>query len=106
MRGRGLDFSFSGLKTAVSTHLKRSGVPQGQALADLCASFQAAVVEQLVAKTELALAGEKFAELLVAGGVPCNHGLRAALQNQSAGWDGTLHVPPPQRCTDHAAMIA
>ncbi|HZS37004.1 MAG TPA: tRNA (adenosine(37)-N6)-threonylcarbamoyltransferase complex transferase subunit TsaD, partial [Polyangia bacterium] len=42
MRGRGLDFSFSGLKTAVSTHLKRSGVPSGQALADLCASFQAA----------------------------------------------------------------
>jgi N6-L-threonylcarbamoyladenine synthase len=107
MRGRGLDFSFSGLKTAVSTHLKRSGaVPAGQALADLCASFQAAVVEQLVAKTELALSLEKFDELVLAGGVACNRGLRAALQNKSAAWGVKLHVPPPARCTDNAAMIA
>ena len=47
MRGRGLDFSFSGMKTAVLTIVQREGVPTGQRLADLCASFQASVIDQL-----------------------------------------------------------
>ncbi|HZS36744.1 MAG TPA: tRNA (adenosine(37)-N6)-threonylcarbamoyltransferase complex transferase subunit TsaD, partial [Polyangia bacterium] len=52
------------------------------------------------------LAAEKFDELVLAGGVACNRGLRAALQNKSAAWGVKLHVPPPSRCTDNAAMIA
>jgi N6-L-threonylcarbamoyladenine synthase len=106
MRGRGLDFSFSGMKTAMSTWLQRNGKPEGQALADLCASFQASVVEQLVSKTMLALEAEGMKQLVVAGGVACNKGLRAALQVEAAQRGFELFVPPPKRCTDNAAMIA
>jgi N6-L-threonylcarbamoyladenine synthase len=106
MRGRGLDFSFSGMKTAVQTVLARSGIPTGQALADLCASFQAAVVDQLVAKTRLALDESGATELQVAGGVAANRGLRAALATLAAERGVELFIPPPKRCTDNAAMIA
>jgi N6-L-threonylcarbamoyladenine synthase len=106
MRGRGLDFSFSGMKTAAATHLQRHGVPKGQALADLCASFQAAVVDQLVHKTSLALDQLKLRDLVLAGGVACNSGLRASLREVCGARGVTLHVPPPKRCTDNASMIA
>ena len=72
MRGRGLDFSFSGLKTAVLTIVQQRGVPDGQALADLCASFQAAVVEQLVRKTRRRSRQQQLKQLQVAGGVAAN----------------------------------
>jgi N6-L-threonylcarbamoyladenine synthase len=106
MRGRGLDFSFSGMKTAVQTILQREGVPTGQALADLCASFQAAVIDQMVHKTELALDTHKLTQLQVAGGVAANRGLRAALTAATAARSIELFVPSPRRCTDNAAMIA
>lgn len=106
MRGRGLDFSFSGMKTAVSTWLKREGRPKGQGLADLCASFQAAVVDQLVSKTMAALDERKLGQLVVAGGVACNKGLRAALQQKATERGFELFIPPPRRCTDNATMIA
>jgi N6-L-threonylcarbamoyladenine synthase len=106
MRGRGLDFSFSGMKTAVQTILQREGVPTGQALADLCASFQAAVIDQLVHKTELALDAHKLTQLQLAGGVAANRGLRAALAATAAARGVELFVPSPRRCTDNAAMIA
>jgi N6-L-threonylcarbamoyladenine synthase len=101
-----LDFSFSGLKTAVATRLARTGVPEGAALADFCASFQAAVVDVLVRKSRRALAREGLAALVVCGGVAANRGLRAALA-EAAREDGFgLFIPPPKRCTDNAAMIA
>ena len=106
MRGKGLDFSFSGMKTAVATHLQRNGLPVGQALADLCASFQASVVEQLVSKTMLALEAEGLQQLVVAGGVACNRGLRERLEREANARGFELFVPPPKRCTDNAAMIA
>lgn len=106
MRGRGLDFSFSGMKTAVQTLLHRQGVPAGQALADLCASFQAAVIDQLVAKTRLAIEQHHVKQLQVAGGVAANRGLRAALTAACADCGVELFIPPPNRCTDNAAMIA
>jgi len=106
MRGRGLDFSFSGLKTAVSQYVQKHGLPTGQALADLCASFQAAVVDQLAHKTSLALDETGLSTLVVAGGVACNRGLRAALETEMAQRGGTLHAPRPRHCTDNAAMIA
>jgi N6-L-threonylcarbamoyladenine synthase len=106
MRGRGLDFSFSGMKTAVSTILQREGVPTGQALADLCASFQASVVEQLVHKTALALDEHRLPQLQVAGGVAANRGLRDALTKLATARGVELFVPSPKRCTDNAAMIA
>ena len=106
MRGRGLDFSFSGLKTAVALHLRERGVPVGSALADLCASFQRVAVEQLLRKTALALEETGLRELQVAGGVAANSGLRAALTLLCDERAVTLHVPPVARCTDNAAMIA
>lgn len=106
MRGRGLDFSFSGIKTWMSTWVRQNGVPTGQALSDLCASFQATVVEQLVEKTMLALAERGLKEVVIAGGVACNKGLRAAMQQKSSELGFALFIPPPPRCTDNAAMIA
>jgi len=101
-----LDFSFSGLKTAVATRLGKTGVPQGTALADFCASFQSAVVDVLVRKSRRALAREGLSALVVCGGVAANRGLRAALA-EAAREDGFgLFIPPPKRCTDNAAMIA
>jgi N6-L-threonylcarbamoyladenine synthase len=101
-----IDFSFSGLKTAVATLLAGRALPEGQALADFCASFQAAVVDVLVRKSRRALAREGLAELVVCGGVAANRGLRAALA-AAAGEDGfRLLIPPPKRCTDNASMIA
>jgi tRNA N6-adenosine threonylcarbamoyltransferase len=101
-----LDFSFSGLKTAVATLLGKTAVPQGQPLADFCASFQAAVVDVLVRKSRRALVREGLTALVVCGGVAANRGLRATLA-QAAHEDGfQLFIPPPKRCTDNAAMIA
>lgn len=101
-----LDFSFSGLKTAVAQHVMRNGKPQGQALADLCASFQQAVVDVLVKKTRVALRRKQAPTLVAAGGVLANQAIRAALL-AAAQEDGfSLHVPDVALCTDNAAMIA
>jgi N6-L-threonylcarbamoyladenine synthase len=101
-----LDFSFSGLKTAVATFLGTGPRPQGAALADVCASFQAAVVDVLVRKSRRALRGQGLSALVVCGGVAANRGLRAGLR-QAADEDGfALHIPAPKLCTDNAAMIA
>ncbi len=98
------DFSFSGLKTAllrVVRDLERSQTPLP--VADLAASFQAAVVETLVHKT--LQAAEQFAarSILVAGGVSANRPLRQAL---TAAAPVPVHIPPLALCTDNAAMIA
>ncbi len=73
-----LEFSFSGIKTAVARHVQTEGVPSGQALADLCASFQETVVETLVSKTVRAAQREGLGRVVMAGGVAANRGLRAA----------------------------
>ena len=101
-----LDFSFSGLKTAVATKLEKEGRPQGPALGDFCASFQAAVVDVLVKKARRALLREGPRHLVVCGGVAANRGLRQALA-EAAREDGfSLYIPTPGLCTDNAAMIA
>lgn len=105
-RETGLEFSFSGLKTAVLNIVRNQGVPEGQALADLCASFQATVVELLVRKTRMAAKQEGLKHVQVCGGVAANSGIRAGLA-AAAKEDGfQLYVPRPIRCTDNAAMIA
>jgi len=102
-----LDFSFSGLKTAVSTLLAaRSVAPEGPELADLAASVQAAIVDVLVKKSRRALAREGLGHLVVCGGVAANRGLRAAMAVAAAEDGFRLYIPPPKRCTDNAAMIA
>jgi len=102
----GYEFSFSGLKTAVLVHVQQNGVPEGQALADLCASFQDTVVEVLVRKTRQAARDHGLAHVQVCGGVAANSRLRSQMAAAGAEDGFRVHVPPPRRCTDNAAMIA
>ena len=102
----GAEFSFSGLKTALLHHVRAHGVPDGQALADLCASYQAAIVEVLVRKTRRTARGERLTHVQICGGVAANAGLRAAMRAAGAADGFEVHVPAPARCTDNAAMIA
>jgi N6-L-threonylcarbamoyladenine synthase len=102
----GADFSFSGLKTALLHHVRTHGVPDGQALADLCASYQAAIVEVLVRKTRRAARKHGLEHVQVCGGVAANQGLRAALRKAGEEDGFRVYIPPPARCTDNAAMIA
>ncbi len=95
----GLDWSFSGLKTAVRQHVAS---PDRASDADVCASFQAAVVDCLVDRVRRAVDQTGLRRLALAGGVAANRGLRAAVD--SLGIETV--VPPIRRCTDNAAMIA
>ncbi len=102
------NFSFSGLKTAVATTVRREGVQlkEGQPLRDLCASFQAAVTDVLVAKSAAALKAEGISRLVVAGGVACNSGVRAGMAELARRSGRELFIPSPLLCTDNAAMIS
>lgn len=103
---RGLKMSFSGLKTAAAERLTRHGRPSTDAeLADLCASFQAAIVEQLVRKAGLALDQHRLPAVVISGGVACNRGLRAAMAALCAERGIEFFAAPPRWCTDNAAMI-
>ncbi|RMG18632.1 MAG: tRNA (adenosine(37)-N6)-threonylcarbamoyltransferase complex transferase subunit TsaD, partial [Deltaproteobacteria bacterium] len=105
MRKDTLDFSFSGLKTAVRLHLEREGVPEGEALADLAASIRAAIVEPLIAKTTLAARRLGVRDVLLCGGVAANGALRAGLAEALSADGRRLFVPRPVYCTDNAAMV-
>jgi N6-L-threonylcarbamoyladenine synthase len=101
------NFSFSGLKTAVLTYLRKNPLStEGVLLNDLCASFQAAVCDVLVGKTAAAVAATGVKRLVVAGGVACNSGLRRAMERLAVAQGLELHIPAPLLCTDNAAMIA
>jgi N6-L-threonylcarbamoyladenine synthase len=102
----GDDFSFSGLKTALLHHVRATGIPEGQALADLCASYQAAIVEVLVRKTRRAARREGLRHVQICGGVAANSALRAGMLAAGAEDGFRVYIPPPARCTDNAAMIA
>ena len=103
----GLEFSFSGLKTAVAQHIAKRGLPEGErAQADLCASFQRAVVTSLVDKSLAACARERVPRLVLGGGVAANRGLRALASERCRAAGVALFVPPLASCTDNAAMIA
>jgi N6-L-threonylcarbamoyladenine synthase len=102
----GAEFSFSGLKTALLHHVRAHGVPDGQALADLCASYQAAIVEVLVRKTRRQARRLQLHHVQVCGGVAANSALRRAMEAAGAEDDFRVYVPPIARCTDNAAMIA
>jgi N6-L-threonylcarbamoyladenine synthase len=107
-----LDFSFSGLKTAVLYALHGVGIahgpppPAGPRRANLAASFQQAAVDVLVAKSRQALRRTGLARLAVGGGVSANGALRTALTAMAAAERAELFIPPPSLCTDNAAMAA
>ena len=104
-----LDFSFSGLKTAVLTRLKAAQAADGDGpalRADLAAATQAAIVDVLVGKSLRALAQTGLRRLVVAGGVGANRLLRSRLQAGLAELGGQAYFPPLELCTDNGAMIA
>ena len=105
------NFSLSGLKTAVRNETSRLTPLQPQDVSDLCASFQAAVLESTADRLRvgLKLFHEQFGPpraLVAAGGVAANQAIRGALQDVAATAQTTLIIPPPALCTDNGAMIA
>ncbi|MDE2273151.1 MAG: tRNA (adenosine(37)-N6)-threonylcarbamoyltransferase complex transferase subunit TsaD [Gammaproteobacteria bacterium] len=101
----GLDFSFSGLKTAVLTALKRAP-RDAQTKADVARGFEEAVVETLVIKCERALQQTGERRLVVAGGVGANRRLRSRLKERVSALGGEVFYPRLEFCTDNGAMIA
>jgi N6-L-threonylcarbamoyladenine synthase len=105
------NFSLSGLKTAVRNEASRLPKLTPQDVGDLCASFQAAVLESVADRLSvgLKLFAEQFGParaLVAAGGVAANQAIRGALQEVAAKAQTTLIIPPPALCTDNGAMIA
>jgi N6-L-threonylcarbamoyladenine synthase len=100
----GLDFSFSGLKTAVA--LAAGNQPDAQKIADVALGFQEAVVETLAIKCRRALDHTGHRQLVVAGGVSANRLLRARLEALSAELGVRVFFPRPEFSTDNGAMIA
>jgi N6-L-threonylcarbamoyladenine synthase len=100
------DFSFSGLKTAVLTHVREHGVPSGQALSDLCASFQEAVCDALTQRAVRAARQARLPAMVICGGVAANSRLRELAGERCAAEGIALFLPEPRLCTDNGAMIA
>ncbi|MFN0315518.1 MAG: tRNA (adenosine(37)-N6)-threonylcarbamoyltransferase complex transferase subunit TsaD [Burkholderiales bacterium] len=100
-----LNFSFSGLKTAVLTTMRREK-PDSQGCADLAACFQDAVAQVLAAKTTAAMGRTGIETLVVAGGVGANLHLRAVLNESARKYGFKIHYPALEFCTDNGAMIA
>jgi N6-L-threonylcarbamoyladenine synthase len=100
------DFSFSGIKTAVSLHAKRRAPLSPAHVADVAASFQATVCRMLVDRTVAAALELGVTRVVLTGGVAANGVLRASLTAAADEHGLRLHVPPPRLCTDNAAMIA
>ena len=119
------DFSFSGLKTAVRSHLLQVTNPHGyhvfsddsfwpvptaawwvQQQNDILASFQQALVDAVIGKTQLAVTHTQARAVAVVGGVACNATLRRQMLHTGAAEGFSVFIPPPRFCTDNAAMIA
>ena len=99
----GLDFSFSGLKTAVIQHLAKN---KEENACNAAASFREAVVDVLTEKTIRACMENNIHKAVIAGGVACNKGLRKSLSEACKKQGIALYIPKPAYCTDNAAMIA
>lgn len=101
----GLDFSFSGLKTAASLVIQKEGNSE-QVQADIAASFQQAVVDTLLIKCRRALQQTGYKRLVIAGGVSANESLREQLAKMLGAMGGKVYYPRKEFCTDNGAMIA
>ncbi len=100
------DFSFSGIKTAVSLFVQRHAPLSERMAADVAASFQVTVVKMLTVKTVKAARRLGVKRIVLTGGVAANRALRATLQAEADARAWELYIPPPSLCTDNAAMIA
>lgn len=106
---KGLDFSFSGLKTSVLYFLQKQTQENPSFiednLNDLCASFQARVVDILISKIEKAVKQTGIKQIAIGGGVSANSGIRAALKAKEHSKNWQIFMPKFEYCTDNAAMI-
>ena len=106
----GLDFSFSGIKTAflyfIRDENKKNPAFVTENLADICASLQHTLISMLLSKLEQASAQTGIREIAMAGGVSANSGLRHSLQLLAEKRDWNVYIPAFEYCTDNAAMIA
>ena len=106
----GLDFSFSGIKTAVlyflRDHLKNDAQFIENNMADICASLQYTLIRMLMKKLKKAANQHHVKELAIAGGVAANSGLRRAVEELASELGGRVYIPKFEYCTDNAAMIA
>jgi N6-L-threonylcarbamoyladenine synthase len=99
---QGLDFSFAGLKTALLYKVRDLGPEETRRrAADLAAAYEHAIVAALIARVERALDGDPDPRLAIGGGVAANRLLR----ERAAALGVPVHIPPPELCTDNAAMI-
>ncbi len=109
LKAPGLDFSFSGLKTALALkvrELEAAGPLADDTRADLAADYQQAIVDTLVGKSVRALDTTGHRQLVVAGGVGANRALREQLRAELSRTGGTVYYPRTEFCTDNGAMIA
>ena len=106
----GLNFSFSGIKTAVLYFLRDQlkNDPQfvENNMADICASLQYTLIRMLIKKLKKAAKQHHVKELAIAGGVAANSGLRQAVEELASDLEGKVYIPKFEYCTDNAAMIA
>ena len=105
----GLEFSFSGLKTAVMLTVRKleANAPLSESdRADIAKSFEEAVVDTLVAKSARAIRQTGYSALVVAGGVGANQSLRSQLSAELGKLDAQVYYPRPELCTDNGAMVA
>jgi len=101
-----LDFSFSGVKTAVLNYLKTlGGKPSPGQIREIAASFQEAIVDTLITKVLRAARRDSTREVVVVGGVACNSRLREKFSQEGKSAGIMVHFPPPALCTDNAAMV-
>jgi tRNA N6-adenosine threonylcarbamoyltransferase len=103
-RAPGLDFSFSGVKTALLYEVRKRKSISDQARADLAASYQEAIVDALLQRAEAAQAADPAPTIVIGGGVARNRRLREAARSR-LGKTAQLVIPAPELCTDNAAMI-
>jgi len=103
-RAPGLDFSFSGVKTALLYEVRKRKALSEQERADLAASYQEAIVDALLQRVEAAQAQQLAPTIVIGGGVARNRRLREAAQQRLAS-RAHLVIPAPELCTDNAAMI-
>jgi N6-L-threonylcarbamoyladenine synthase len=102
----GFDFSFSGIKTAVSRYIHNTMPLNAAHQADIAAAFQAAVIDVLVHKIMLAAEHQDCRHLAIVGGVAANRGLRDRIQRAAEAAGRRVHIPSVGLCGDNAAMIA
>jgi N6-L-threonylcarbamoyladenine synthase len=107
---KGLDLSFSGVKTSFLYFIREQVQKDPEFIVnnldDICASIQYTIIEILMKRVEAAAKQAGICEIAIAGGVSANSGLRAALEKKSKTNNWKIHIPKFEYCTDNAAMIA